>query len=75
MMQPWSKFGVKWMIWSQVISILVIFHKSHWKFGQTMENSHFRETRRVISRQRIELFQFRKKRQLMLISLYRICEN
>ena len=61
------------MIWGQVISILVIFQKSALKFRLTMENGHFRDGRRAISRQRIELFQFRKKRQLTLTPLYHIC--
>ena len=40
-----------------------------------MENGHFSDGRRVISQQQIELFQFRKKRQLTLIILYHLCEN
>ena len=62
----WSKFWVESTFWSQVISTIVIFHNSHLKFGQTMENGHFRDGRRVISRQRSKLFEFRKKRLLTL---------
>ena len=63
------------MILSQVIQILVIFHKSPLKFGLTMKIGHFRDIRRVISWHQGELFEFRKKRQLPLIKPYHICSN
>ena len=71
----WSKFWVQRTFWSQVISILVIFHNSHLKFGQTMENGHFRDSRRAISRLRSKLSKFRKKRLLTLTEHYHICSN
>ena len=74
-LQPWSKFWVPNIIWGQVISILVIFQKSHLKFGLTIENGHFRVGRRAIFRQRSKLFKFRKKRLLSLTELYHILEN
>ena len=74
-LQPWSKFWVPNIIWGQVISILVIFQKSHLKFGQTIENGDFRVGRRAIFRQRSKLFKFRKKRLLSFTELYHILEN
>ena len=55
------------MILSQVISILVIFHKSPLKFGLSMKIVYFRDIWRAISQQQNERFEFRKKRQLPLI--------
>ena len=74
-LQPWSKFWVPNIIWGQVIFILVIFQKSHLKFGQTIENGDFRVGRRAIFRQRSKFFKFRKKRLLSFTELYHKLEN
>ena len=50
-------------IWGQVISILVIFQKSHLKICLTIEIGFFRDIQNDVSRQHGKLFQFRKKRQ------------
>ena len=63
------------MILSQVIQILVIFHKSPLKFCLTMKIRYFCNIQCAISRQQSKRFEFRKKQQLPLIKPYHICSN
>ena len=63
------------MIFSQVIQISVIFHKSPLKFRLTMRIRYFCDIQCAISRQQSEHFEFRKKRQLPLIKPYHIGSN
>ena len=74
-LQVSGDFKPQKMILSQVIQILVIFHKSPLKFGLTMKIGYFHELQRAISQQQSELFKFRKKWQLPLMKPYHICRN
>ena len=62
-------------LWGQVFLNFNDFSEIVFEIWHIMENGHFRDDRRVISRQRIELFQFRKKRLLRLIKFYQIRSN
>ena len=71
---PLTRYRVLTIYRVSKVAKMAVFHTfANLKFGKCMENGHFRDLIRAISRQRIELFRFHKKRLLRLTELpYRL---